>query len=454
MSSDFYEAQRLKRRRSAGMRPKTRNMYRAFLSVSRNLIRLSIYNPFVLLWIVNVFVCEVWLSRAYIGRCSWPASDQDGANPIRVVVIADPQLTDAYSYSQSGLGLALTQFYSDLYMKRNFKVLQSKLEPDVVVFLGDIMDGGREWADDQVFEEELQRVRRVFWIRSPKTRVLWVAGNHDIGFGNKVLPDAYARFRKTFGEPNYAVDLANFTVVALDTVSLSGTPGPIHYDKARTFLDSFKDPSQKSRVLLTHIPLFRSHDAGCGPGRRHPVIHQGAGYQYQNLVVETLSEEILTKIRPSIVLSGDDHDWCEYTHRVGGVESIEHTIATFSWMQGNHYPGFALLTLPQAGSPTLQACTLAPQLRIYIWYIFLAILTFLLLIPYSAYQIRRKSVSYVEIPLFGYNQLSGLPRRRSNVGERWKVDARTWRLVGRFVGEVLGMSLGMYMLFIMWDWTV
>ena len=46
-----------------------------------------------------------------------------------------------------GLKLALTQFYSDLYMRRNFKVLQDKLDPDVILFLGDIMDGGREWKD-------------------------------------------------------------------------------------------------------------------------------------------------------------------------------------------------------------------------------------------------------------------------------------------------------------------
>jgi hypothetical protein len=40
-----------------------------------------------------------------------------------VVLVADPQLTDTYSYGQSeeSLILALTQRYSDLYMARAFR---------------------------------------------------------------------------------------------------------------------------------------------------------------------------------------------------------------------------------------------------------------------------------------------------------------------------------------------
>jgi predicted MPP superfamily phosphohydrolase len=90
---------------------------------------------------------------------------------VNVVVIADPQLTDAYSYKQSpGLVLSLTEFYSDIYMRRNFKRIQFYLSPDVIVFVGDLMDGGREWEDDQ-YNRELLRFKKIFQMK-PKTTVI------------------------------------------------------------------------------------------------------------------------------------------------------------------------------------------------------------------------------------------------------------------------------------------
>lgn len=60
-------------------------------------------------------------------------------------MVADPQLTDRHSYSQSGLLLTLTQFWSDLYMRLNYAWILRPLRPKGVVFLGDLMDGGRDW---------------------------------------------------------------------------------------------------------------------------------------------------------------------------------------------------------------------------------------------------------------------------------------------------------------------
>lgn len=43
--------------------------------------------------------------------------------------------------------MRITQFYTDLYMKRNWKYLHYYLEPQDTVFMGDLLDGGREWDD-------------------------------------------------------------------------------------------------------------------------------------------------------------------------------------------------------------------------------------------------------------------------------------------------------------------
>lgn len=67
----------------------------------------------------------------------------------------------------------------------------------------------------------------------------------------------------------------------------------------------------------------------------------------------------------------------EYVHSHNNVDSVEHSIATFSWLQGNPYPAFALLSLrPSDAAPRffhepsykIQICQLPPQLYIYPWY--------------------------------------------------------------------------------------
>jgi hypothetical protein len=69
-------------------------------------------------------------------------------HPYRIALIADPQLVDENTYKRRGILLNLSQFYTDLYMKRNWRFIQRTLVPKMTIFLGDLMDGGREWDDD------------------------------------------------------------------------------------------------------------------------------------------------------------------------------------------------------------------------------------------------------------------------------------------------------------------
>lgn len=54
---------------------------------------------------------------------------------------------DENTYARRGILLKLSQFYTDLYMKRNWLFIQQILNPRMTIFLGDLMDGGREWED-------------------------------------------------------------------------------------------------------------------------------------------------------------------------------------------------------------------------------------------------------------------------------------------------------------------
>jgi hypothetical protein len=135
--------------------------------------------------------------------------------------------------------------------------------------------------------------------------------------------------------------------------------------------------------LISHIPLARPEASKCGPLRERGRILKGAGPGYQNLLGSETSRFLLDILRPSIIFSGDDHDYCEHKHPQG-VREI--TLKSFSSSTGIRRPGFQLLSLispDQATSSKTHAdrpCFLPDQSGVYYSvYLPVAILTFVYL---------------------------------------------------------------------------
>lgn len=138
------------------------------------------------------------------------------------------------------------------------------LHPDTVFFLGDLFDGGREWATRQGDNDEpdwakaqrpkqeqalLKRWRRKygddFWLKEyhrfgeiffkhwndggvepePGQRgrkvIASLPGNHDLGFGANIKIQVRNRFQAYIGNTNRVDVIGNHTFVSVDTVSLS-----------------------------------------------------------------------------------------------------------------------------------------------------------------------------------------------------------------------------------------
>ncbi|KAF9926974.1 hypothetical protein BGZ67_007805 [Mortierella alpina] len=337
-----------------------------------------------------------------IHRCSWPeneswdASEDRLKDRYRIAIIADPQLTDWYSYKQTGLLLKLVETYTDLYMKRSFRRLHSAVQPDAVMFLGDLNDGGRDSSDDVFVKNSNRFLEHVFqttataWNQQPvvmdtiagedldqheyDSRVgphyrqqinipqdadereairesgrslrLYMAGNHDIGFGDNIIRPSVKRFKDAFGSINYEVKVGNHSLVVLDTLALSSDVQDIRGESQQFLTQLEQDSQMLPRILFTHVPLFRLDTTPCGKSRetKQLIINRG-GYQYWNMVNATLSRDILRGIRPDVVFSGDDHDWCEIAHSLDGALIPEVTLRTFSFAQGIQQPGFVMLSL-------------------------------------------------------------------------------------------------------------
>jgi hypothetical protein len=384
-------------------------------------------------------------------------------------------------------------------MRRSFSHIQKNLVPDSVLFLGDLFDGGREWATstttspeerykkigDSFWRKEYGRFMKIFldpWLNQEyepldgrgRKLIASLPGNHDFGFGKGIQEPVRQRFQAHFGEGNRVDVIGNHTFVSVDTPSLSAKdqpdpetgsssssnkvddPWPLWKDaddflnqvalykaKAETeellvlqnrseqvkfehrVVDAEEDvikenPEPKSAglptILLTHVPLFRKPATPCGPLREHsppsaPDLEEdepnalkiSGGYQYQNVLTPTISTELVNKAGPNLVqvYSGDDHDYCEVSHREFNGSPNEITVKSISWAMGVRHPGFVLTSLwnpidPQSGDSIQQGshstiqnhlCLLPDQLGIFIHYAVVLGLSMLVLLISSTYNI-------------------------------------------------------------------
>lgn len=413
--------------------------------------------------------------------CRWPSEPATATyhHTAHVALIADPQLTDRYSYSFTSNGGPLAeaiQFYSDLYMRRSFHLLQRLLAPSHVFVLGDLLDSTK-WLRAAEYEAEVDRYRRVFNLVDPNTLMYSISGNHDVGFRIANAAALAERYEHAFGPINNRVQVGQFEFVLLSSASLEAEAWDQRsYDRTAAFLQDLRSAGASPfhpRVLLTHVPLWRPQSASCGPLRENsPQIPDSQGFSYKCLIGEELSRGILDAVRPVYVFSGDDHDQCVVLHSStrptasffeaggghagsewnttfyaagaeggpdGSVVRVTHavergvyddgarppaiavetrwaggephrghlsggktvgipeqTVGTFSFLQGNRRPSFALLSLHSgrcAGEGkcsshrlAVDVCFLPQQLLIYAWYGALALASLVALCGYHGYQ--------------------------------------------------------------------
>lgn len=267
--------------------------------------------------------------------------------------MADPQLVDNHTYpSYYPAFLTLTKHTSDEYMRRHFRYLSKVLKPDSVIFLGDYQDNGRS-TTDEYYEKELVRFHRIFQnYNLVENFVTNLPGNHDIGWKNGIKKHSLERFEKSYGVAK-PYEIFNTQFIPLNTLALANTEDESIYGPPRKILQQIAEEDiNKPKVLLTHVPLYRDKSESCGPLREADSFPYIAGYQYQSVLDPDVSKEILTKIKPNLIFSGDDHDYCFVKHHLPNDKSVaEFTVKSISMTMGVHYPAVQLLTIVDQNKP-------------------------------------------------------------------------------------------------------
>ena len=290
----------------------------------------------LLIWAPAIFYRERLAFSLAGASCQWPSLDGgDGAQstgdlpPVRIAVVADPQLTTHLSYRELGRGtpgLTAVEAISDAYMSRAFRKAVLTNDPDHVLFLGDLIDQGENIADPAEWHEARRRFDRIFrWPRdddpssdkddgagvddargtSRRMSYLTVHGNHDVGYSRFAARygAVHARHERYFGSTNFVRGVGGVDLVGVGAMALDGAEDPgaqsVETKVTWAFVKSLDGVEEgdgveerdgveegdgvegrcvgeppRPRVLVTHVPLSkRSYEPGsCGDQRGSPVI--------------------------------------------------------------------------------------------------------------------------------------------------------------------------------------
>jgi len=408
-------------------------------TTSKNGSFFSLQCCMVVVWIVAIVFGEL-LAFHYVHlwwdpNCSAASSTtrRQGASTssinavaAQMLIVADPQLTDQYSYKffrQYPILLPILSFYCDHYMRKNYKILQRNFPiAKHTLFLGDIFDGGR-LMPNFMFNSSVSRFYNVFpqpqqqkqSQEPPPHQYYFALGNHDFLIAESEVSYLVQRFTRHFPphKANYHFTLGNVDFLVLNSVIMDSrvyNPQlPEHraaWQYAQVVANNRRATGTKHKlIVVSHVPLFRLPSAGCGPKYQSWRSHQlkmGFGPGYQNMLFPETTEELLQLLEPELVLSGDDHENCEVEHRYFRLQqgevsqqvntASEVTIGTFSFLQGSYYPSVGILTVFNKTTSRssednddnvyydLKICVLPPQKFIYMGYAVLGLISIVLLI--------------------------------------------------------------------------
>ncbi|KAH3996973.1 hypothetical protein HBI56_126670 [Parastagonospora nodorum] len=260
----------------------------------------TLANALVVLWWVVLYWGETGTFDGSIKSCSWDRWEnwEAGANPHRLIFVADPQLIDPHTYPGRPWPLnPLAYKYTDLYLRRTYSRLQTVLYPDTIFFLGDLFDGGREWStrttrspeeryrryDDNYWINEYRRFGNIFFKHwgdagmeprpgQPGRKLISsLPGNHDLGFARGVQVGVRNRFNAYFGDGNRIDVIANHTFVSIDSLSLSafGQDSPAQVEELWRPTTDFLEKAKTQKKRLVQRELRRQQGLRPYPGFAH-----------------------------------------------------------------------------------------------------------------------------------------------------------------------------------------
>ncbi len=110
-------------------------------------------------------LCFCWLVVLVYGQLltHWiHACKFDESSGVKLLVIADPQLTDRFSYRVGHFWQSVIGFFCDLQLRISWKSAVWASNPDAAIILGDLIWGGFEYQEESEYLAAVVRLNSVF----------------------------------------------------------------------------------------------------------------------------------------------------------------------------------------------------------------------------------------------------------------------------------------------------
>ncbi|KAJ2473316.1 hypothetical protein GGI02_000939 [Coemansia sp. RSA 2322] len=245
---------------------------------------------------------------------------------IRFNLYGDPQIEGDAKLSREPATGKYDLLVNDYYQHHVYKATIAAFCPHYVVTMGDIFSS--QWVSKDEYNRRLQRFR---WIshqidssnRPTRSNHIYyyMAGNHDIGYGEETEAYHINRFASNFGPLNTEwltrVDGKLHRFAILNAMNLDKTRHAEYRAQAWSFVKHLAAERQQNPeiplILFSHIPLHKQADAcTAAAGTRY----LDGFVEYQDYLSPTTSAYLLHCLAPVFVLSGHDHDGCRAAHTV------------------------------------------------------------------------------------------------------------------------------------------
>lgn len=387
-------------------------------------IRWNALSRLILAFAVLFFYNEILIYYIAMLKCQWPLLSSGGdvgrdgqSGFLKVMVLADVHLLGSRE------GHWFDKIRREWQMERSFQSSMLVHEPDVVFILGDVFDEGK-WCSDSEFLHYVTRFRRMF-ATPQKTSLFVLVGNHDIGFHYMVDDHKRHRFEKHLGTSLIQkVNLKDNLFVLINSMALEGdgcrmcSEAQIQleaiYRSIKCCGDEEWDCDSKDAtipctppILLSHFPLYRLNDSGCEGLDSAPDEEKYIPFkQKSDCLGRDVSNQLLSKLRPRLVLSGHTHHFCITNHTLDPIVDLnmynnkkknktkkrnnkdnnnivaEWTLPSFSWRYKNN-PSFLMISLSHSEHST-NKCFLPSETTVITTYVIVSaiIISLYLLLPF------------------------------------------------------------------------
>ncbi|XP_058451487.1 uncharacterized protein LOC131430483 [Malaya genurostris] len=171
-------------------------------------------------------------------------------NCLRMLLVGDPQILGKSFDTNFYAGMA--NYDSDRYLAWYYEKAIEHVRPDVICFLGDLMDEGTT-TNEEYFKEYYERFGVIFPTH-PNAKTIYVPGDNDIGgeAGEEVKPSIVRRFRQYFSEKPAWIINENVTIYNINRITHE-----MLMDDPRLTNDIQPDVSdQYIRIFLSHMPFL------------------------------------------------------------------------------------------------------------------------------------------------------------------------------------------------------